>query len=209
MALPTPAFESPVELFAGPWGELECDPTPKPGVVAFQDFVIKHQGGVAGRIVGECVSRQSGHSSGRAWDWMISALDADSRARADELIAWLLANDAEMFRRAGLRYIIWNKQGWYRNGWKPYDGFNKLGECPNPPCRNTHTDHVHFSFGKPGAAGTTSFYDWLRGGAPVDPGPLPVFPTLPSLAGAPMWPLVAGFAVAFAGVMIAGEMRKR
>lgn len=200
--LPKPVFDSEAEPLATPWGELECDLNPKPGVELFRDFIVHHQGGVPGRIIGTCGGPQSGHASGRAWDWMISALNRDSKARADEVVEWLLANDAEMFRRVGLRYLIWNKRQWSstRSDWRPYGGFDASGNCPAPPCRNPHTDHVHFSFGKPGADGQTSFFHWLTGGKPVV---VDVPVSAPSSGGAGAF--LAAFTVAFAGTMYAGS----
>lgn len=189
MPLPTPAFDTAPEPFAAFWGETECDPhAVHPGVHAFRDFVLRYQGGGRGHIGRPCgaTGAMSAHYSGRAWDWMISADDPAERARADELIAWLLANDAEMFRRAGLVYLIWDRQSFksYKKppGWYPYTR-------PHP-----HRDHVHFSFSKEGADGQTSFYQWLRAqpGMPplnVPPTPHPYFP----LERASRWPLAIGF----------------
>jgi len=113
----------------------------------------------------------------------ITGIDTDrlpeEKARADELIAWLLANDAEMFRRAGLRYLIWDKKRWSTidRQWKPYDGFDASGACASGVCRDPHTSHVHFSFGKAGADGQTSFYRAIAGHVPpAPPAPLPLFP---------------------------------
>lgn len=130
---------------------------------------------------------------------MIDALEPEPRARADELIAWLLANDAEMFRRVGLRYLIWDKKLFTSRSarWAPYDGFSAQGTCPSPPCRNPHTNHVHFSFGKPGAAGETSFFKWLESGDARPPDPTPA-PTPASAAG--MGWVVFGAVSAFAAV---------
>jgi hypothetical protein len=166
MTLPQPVFVGPPEPFMS-GDENVCDPQKRPGVEAFADFVLAHQGGVRGRTVAPC-GRPSGHSSGRAWDWMINAHQPEQRSRADELIDWLLANNAEIFRRAGLSYIIWNKRIWGAKSqqWKPYDGYDELGNCTSGLCRNPHTDHVHFSFNVPGGAAETSFYAWLADGSP-------------------------------------------
>lgn len=152
--LPSPLIDSPAEPFTSAI-EGECAQRERDGVHAFIDFVIDRQGGVAGRTLGPCDGK-SGHASGRAWDWMISAKLPEERAKADELIGWLLANDAEMFRRAGLGYIIWDRRIWSagRPRWRDYGG------------RNPHTDHVHFSFNHAGADGRTSFYRWLDADQP-------------------------------------------
>lgn len=179
MVLPNPAFDEPAEPFATA-DETVCDLTPKPGVVAWADFLTKNVGGQRGRITKQACSGQSGHNAGRAFDWMISALDPEQKAKADAVIEWLLANDAEMFRRVGLSYIIWDKKIWGARSkvWKPYDGYAADGSCSNPPCRDPHTNHVHFSFNEPGAAGQTSFYRWLGGARPTRP--VPSVPASPS-----------------------------
>lgn len=165
----------------------------------FLKFVLKHQGGSQGRTLGPC-DHISGHASGRAWDWMIRADVTEERAKADELIDWLLANNAEIFRRAGLAYIIWDKQIYSALDprWKPYDGFDEAGDCIRPPCRSPHTDHVHFSFNIPGADGKTSFYRWLGADMPevVPPPPTPLAKQSANHA-----PLFIAFAVGLAGAI--------
>jgi len=137
---------------------IPCDPTPKPGVVSFRDWVVSALGGGLGGITRSCSgdSGTSQHHAGRAWDWMVSAFDQDDVERVDSLIGWLLSPDQDgneyaMFRRAGLAYMIWNRQSWYawRPYWQPYTG------------DDPHTNHVHFSFLKAGADGETSFFEWL------------------------------------------------
>lgn len=198
--LPNPAFNEPAEPFLTS-DESACEPNdPKAGVVAWANFLVENVGGGKGRIMGPCNGR-SGHAAGRAFDWMVSALDPVDKAKADAVIEWLLANDAEMFRRVGLAYIIWNKKIWSAGSkiWKPYDGFAADGSCPSPPCRNPHTDHVHFSFNWPGAAGETSWYRWLEGSRPVEPpAPVPWVPArietrLPAMGAALLVGVAAGF----------------
>lgn len=209
MPLPTPTFETPAEPFASPWGERECDQTPKPGVEAFAKFVVEHQGGRYGRIVGPCGVR-SGHASGRAFDWMIEADLPDERQAAEELLKWLLARDAEMFRRAGLRYVIWDRQIFSSRSpaWRPYDGYDASGACPSPPCRHPHRNHVHFSFSREGAAGQTSFYAWLRDGAPAHPQPPAPTPGAPKQASAAsLWWTALGAIFGFGAVLAYNRRR--
>lgn len=187
--LPAPLFTTlaePLQTF----DETVCDPVERPGVHAFFKFVIAHQGGQVGRTLGPC-GGVSGHASGRAWDWMIRADVPAERARADEFIAWLLQNDAEMFRRAGLSYIIWDRKSWsaFRGRWVPYDGYDVSGNCTLSGCRDPHISHVHFSFNKDGADGKTSFYKWLASGQPVVPPPFisiasPAETVVPAVLGA-------------------------
>jgi hypothetical protein len=122
-------------------------------------------------------------------------------AAVETLFSWLMAPDAAgtphaMLRRAGLDYLIWDRQIWNARDrvWIPYDGYDEAGDCPSPPCRNAHRDHVHFSFSWPGARAETSFYDWLRHGPgePFPPEPVPVdtgepVPVAPLSVGALLW----------------------
>jgi hypothetical protein len=197
--LPLPHIAEPAEPFATPWPETECDQHEQPGVVMFRDFVLEAFGGrPGGRILGPC-GGVSGHGSGRAWDWIVHTSVPEEAQAAEELLDWLLAEGAAMFRRVGLRYIIWDRRMWTsaRRQWEPYDGFDEAGACARPPCRNPHTDHMHFSFGKDGAAGETSFYRWLAAGAPPD---LPI-ESRPAPAPA-VGPMMLAFAVGFGGVLV-------
>jgi len=196
VSLTVPVFGSPVEPYA-PWEPPDsCDTQAfTPGVLRFRAFVLEKYGGSNLGIGRPCINNKpvSHHNANRAWDWKMAVSDPQEKEAADSLIAWLLATGPagephEMLRRIGLRYIIWNGQGWYASSkkWKPY-----TGSCP-------HVRHVHFSFSKLGASGKTSFYDWLSAGEPVeikDPKPLPFFP-----ADSPV-PPVAGFIAGLLGTI--------
>ena len=162
-----PLITTPVETFPLCHIEKACDspPTVRPGVEAFARFVIENLGGTDLGFVRECGSRPSGHYTGSAWDWGMNANDPKDAAKVQELIDWLFANDYELYKRAGICYLIWNRQrvpnykatidSPERMNWVPYTG-------PSP-----HTDHVHFSFSDAGAMGQTSLYTWLNGGRPM------------------------------------------
>lgn len=210
--LPIPALLTPPEPFAPHWAETECTPgVQRPGVLAWRDFVLEHQGGTDMGIGRRCGSAPSAHYSNRAWDWGMDASDPAQRARVEELLTWLLDLDAEMFRRVGLRYVIWDRERWSSSspGWQPYDGYDAAGNCTRPRgCRNPHTDHVHFSFGKPGAAGETSFFQWLGSGRPAIPAPPrpatpPARPTTSSLSAALV--VMGSFGLGFAAMMAASR----
>jgi hypothetical protein len=202
MPLPSPSFATAPEPFAPYWGEAECTPDiERAGVSAFRDFVLRHQGGGWGHSWRPCgaTGLPSGHYSSRAWDWMIRADDPAERAAADELVEWLLANDGEMFRRAGLVYLIWNRQSWA--GYRPEGDRLRTYTRANP-----HTDHVHFSFSPEGADGLTSFYRWLDGGpelpvATTPPTPNPHVPLAPSSP----WPAVVGLCAGLATVLLVDQ----
>ncbi len=150
-----PSSSGAVDPYATREPQLTCDPTPKPGAVAFRDMLIAKFGGhaVGGGISRDCnQGGESEHKEGRALDW-----NPPDQATGDRAIAWLLAPEGSepdaLARRFGIQYLIWNRQMWraYQpRGWSPYTG------------QNPHTDHVHFSFSWAGAKKQTSGY---RGGA--------------------------------------------
>jgi hypothetical protein len=162
------AEAGPVDPFASsdPTPPGACDPTAKPGVLLFRQWVIGRWGerpGSPQNILRDCkTGAPSEHWEGRAWDWMVP-----NAAAAEAFLAELLATSAEdepaaLARRAGVMYLIWNHRMWRAyahagnppGSWAPYTG-------PNP-----HTDHVHLSFSRAGARGETSFYPYLRARLP-------------------------------------------
>ena len=152
-------FTAPIEPHSRYEGQTTCSPWIKPGVRDFRSRVMRVFGGRDGGSVRAChIGGRSEHKEGRAWDWMMNAHDRRQAAAVDELLDYLLATDSDgnvhaAARRMGIMYIIWNRQIWSASraheGWRPYRGVHP------------HTDHVHFSFNRAGAAGTTSF--WQRG----------------------------------------------
>ena len=199
MTLPLPSFAVPPEDYAPRSPPTGCDPhpDPKPGVVLFRDFVVEQVGGGAGSITRPCEQGSaSHHEEGRAWDWAVRADNPVDAAAVETLLSWLMAPDAEgrphaMLRRAGIDYVIWDRQIWNARDrvWSAYDGYDDAGDCPSPPCRHAHRDHVHVSFGWPGANAATSFYDWL-GHGPAEPFPTPE--PVPVYRPAPDAPLSVG-----------------
>lgn len=151
-----PTEATSIEPFPSYVGQSTCSPTTKPGTGAFRSMVMAAFGGADYGVVRACnIGGTSEHKEGRAWDWGMNANSAGDRAKVSRLLSWLTATDGAgnryaMARRLGLMYIIWNRQmlRLYRveAGWTPYSG-------PSP-----HTDHVHFSFTRPGGAKTTSFW---------------------------------------------------
>lgn len=209
--LPSPVFNVSAEPLMGS-DESVCEPNAhRPGVLAFKDFVLKHQGGDSYGTSRPCVPGvSSGHHAGRAWDWAMDAYDPQDRGRVDELLDWLTANDAELFRRAGLAYMLWDKRSWsaFRPQWRPYDGFDEQGDCSSGVCRDPHTNHVHFSFNWPGADGETSLYRWLSSNRPVAPPPTPlVQPVAPADFAAKVIPLLAGAVLGFTGLRLMTRTR--
>jgi hypothetical protein len=154
VALPAVELATPPEPFAPVELATTCDRTDKAGVIAFRDFILTHVGGGDFGIDRPCdIGKASEHPERRAWDWK------------------LFADDAAIFRRLGLMYLIWDGQIWsttYKE-WRAYTGASE------------HRDHIHFSFSWPGALAQTSFFTWLRGGQA--PGPVPATkPAMPAWA---------------------------
>jgi hypothetical protein len=137
-------------------GQTQCLSTEQPGVVAFRRMLQEHYGANGGGILRSCGSGGvSEHKEGRAYDWMLDANRPADRAKADELLQWLLATDEygnahALARRLGIMYVIWDRQVWYawraNDGWLPYTG------------SNPHTDHIHVSFSWAGARQQTSWW---------------------------------------------------
>lgn len=177
------AFDRPVDPYPPLEPVTKCDPTPRPGVEAFRDYVLTVWRGEDWGIVRDCEPGRasSAHNEGRAWDW-----HAPTPAEADALIAWLLADDPctsephGLARRAGIRNLIWDRRIWIAGqGWGPYGG----------PGKSPHTDHVHFQFSWAGALGKTSFYLLGDGGqvvAALGGQDALAGPTLDGLSGAPV-----------------------
>lgn len=128
-----------------------CDPTPKPGVVAFRAFVLERFGGTDLGIARDCAQGgKSEHKEGRAWDWGIRVDKADQKAAAAALLSFLEKDDWANARRLGIGYVIWDRRiwsAWKRTaGWRPYDG------------ADPHTTHMHLSWSHDGAMAKTSGY---------------------------------------------------
>jgi hypothetical protein len=140
-----PQFSQPVDDYPPFEAVTKCDPTPKPGVVAFRDWIIGELGGEDWGISRRCHDGKptSRHHEGRAWDWA-----PPTQAAANQLLDCLLRNEHELARRAGIRVIIWDHKIWTprTKNWEPYTK-------PNP-----HTDHIHFAFSWDGAYAKTTLY---------------------------------------------------
>ncbi|MEU3254775.1 hypothetical protein [Streptomyces sp. NPDC006997] len=150
-----PDFGPHIDPYAPYEGQQGCDPTAKPGLLAFRDLVLAAYPDTRSLGIGRSCDAPgvSEHKEGRAWDW---GVDVHTQEHvADDLLNWLLATDRHgnphaLARRFGIMYMIWNRRIWesYRAqaGWTPYTG------------RSPHTDHVHFSFGWAGARKETTWW---------------------------------------------------
>jgi len=156
-ALPQPSFAgAPIDPYAPYQGQTTCEPTPKPGVVDFQDILLLDYPGRDLGISRDCsVGGRSEHKEGRALDFAFNVNDPTQAAQANTVLDWLLATDAAgnphaFMRRFGIMYIIWNRRIFRASnpgaGWQPYSG------------TSPHTDHIHFSFAWNGARKQTSWW---------------------------------------------------
>lgn len=152
--------------------QTSCDPTAKPGVLAFYNQMIatyktgRSLGIVQGCSVVNTPGGVSEHKEGRAVDWGLRVNTPSEKAVADQFLAWAIAKGpdgqpAYNARRMGINYMIFNKRIWgtYNTaaGWRPYNGVSP------------HTDHIHISFAWNGALKRTSW--WTGKAAGVDYGP--------------------------------------
>jgi hypothetical protein len=156
---PEPAREptAPPEPYPDREPQTSCEVVDHVGVDRFRDVVLAAYPWTGdGGVVRDChTGTASEHKEGRAWDWMLDAHDPDDAAAADEMLGWLLAEDADgtphaLARRLGVLYVIWDGRIWSaarpEQGWQPYTG------------ASPHTDHVHLSFSSAGARGEASFF---------------------------------------------------
>ena len=166
---PKPAVPAPavVEGFTPYLGQVSCDPTAKPGMLALRELVLSTYGGRDSGIVRSCtVGASSEHKEGRAWDWGLDATKPAEKALAQRFLDWLLAPGpngmvAYEARRLGVMYVVWDARVWSQyqaaDGWRPYNG------------ASAHRDHVHISLTWSGALKRTSW--WTGKASATDYGP--------------------------------------
>jgi hypothetical protein len=155
----TPDFGPAIDNYAVYQPQTTCSSTIQPGVGDFRDLLNATYGRRDISTVRPCGSeRQSEHMDGRALDFGLNVSNPTERAYADEILGWLHATDRHgnrhaLARRFGIMYIIWNDRIWSAHrqseGWRDYTG------------QNPHTDHIHVSFGWPGALRQTTW--WTSG----------------------------------------------
>ena len=156
-ALPSSSDYGPsIDPYASHESPTQCLSISQPGVVDFRKLLQEKYGANDGGILRSCnVGGDSDHKEGRAYDWMLDANSSRDRAKADEVLDWLLSTDNHgnthaMARRLGISYIIWDHQWWAswrpHDGWRPYTGWHP------------HDDHIHFSFSWAGALQQTTYW---------------------------------------------------
>ena len=160
------AAQAPVEPYAAYQPQSVCSTWAKPGTVALGRWVTSSYRGGFGAISRPCAGRSvSEHKEGRAFDWTLNAYTAADRARAARFLARIFATGpsgepAELARRMGVMYVIWNDRIYaaYREfAPRPYlsSGCTKLATCSKTL---RHRDHMHISLTRSGGLGRTSWY---------------------------------------------------
>ena len=160
------AANAPVEPYASYQPQTVCAPKAKPGTQALGRWVVKSYGGGYGRISSSCKGGSvSEHKEGRAFDWSLNAVRVADRTKAQRFLRRILATGpsgepAELARRMGVMYVIWNDKIW-----ASYDQFRvrayRSSSCKRlATCSRTlrHRDHMHISLTRPGGNGRTSWY---------------------------------------------------
>ncbi|RJK98096.1 hypothetical protein [Vallicoccus soli] len=173
----TPRFVTPAEKTVPYEPQTTCTSTIGAGTAWFARMAVRtYPGSTNMGILRACGSGgQSEHKEGRAFDWGVDARVAREGAMATAMHKWLLKDDAEIARRLGIMYIIFNDRilSVYRlqDGWRPYVHAScrgrALSQC-SPTLR--HVDHVHYSFSRAGGAGRTSFWQGPDAVAPSGKG---------------------------------------
>lgn len=168
---PTPLFDTPVEGYAAEPSNVPVATDPyRQGVWDFDRMLLAQYPTTSpGAIWADHGhSANSDHYTGRAFDWMMNKTGTDAsaveRARGDSLVSWLLETvDGEphmRLRRLGIKYIVWYNRIWSTT----YKEWREHRSCESGGNTDCHRNHIHFSFGEPGADGHTSWW-----GAPPPP----------------------------------------
>ena len=169
----------PVESYAGYQPQTTCAPAAKPGTVVLARWLVATYGGRSGPISRSCAgSSVSEHKEGRALDWTLNARTKRDRARAARFLAAAFATGpsgerAELARRMGVMYVIWNDRIYasYRQfAPRPYlsSGCRTVRRCSKTL---RHRDHLHVSLTRAAAAGRASWYAGRVPGVTVVPPP--------------------------------------
>jgi peptidoglycan hydrolase-like protein with peptidoglycan-binding domain len=199
-----------IEPLAPYVGQVSCEPSAKPGTLAFARLLTATYPGTGYLVEHPCGQDTvaSEHADGRAFDWMVSSRSASGRARAEAFLGWLLATDSARrpyaaARRLGVMYVIWNDRIWSSHdpagGWQPYSTCTAHPEtAADAVC---HRDRLHLSLSWAGAMARTSFWsktvaahdygpcrpkdlNWAPASTGPNPKPCPVRPAVTAVSGA-------------------------
>lgn len=153
---PPRSLQTPgIDAHLGYKPQKTCTPSAKPGTTALLKALLKTWGGKSWGISRFCSSGgTSEHKEGRALDWHMDSRKAKDRAKVNEMIRWITANNGEVAYRLGVMYIIWNQKIWsiyYQElGWRKM--------ASRGSWTANHKDHVHTSLSWDGAMAQTSWW---------------------------------------------------
>ena len=153
---PPRTLETPgIDAHLGYIAQKTCSPAAKPGTTGLLKALLKTWGGASWGISRFCSSGgTSEHKEGRAIDWHMDSRKAKDRAKVNDMVKWMTANNGEIAYRLGVMYIIWNQKIWsiyYQElGWR------KLADRGSWTAN--HKDHVHISLSWDGAMAQTSWW---------------------------------------------------
>lgn len=161
---PPASLTEGVDAHLGYKPQRTCSPSAKPGTKALLSALIATWGGSSWGISRMCsVGGTSEHKEGRALDWHMDVRYASQRARVDDALRWITANNGEVAYRLGIMYVIWNQRIW--SIYYPELGWRKM------PSRGSYTanhkDHVHISLSWDGAMAQTSWWTGVTRAVPL------------------------------------------
>lgn len=146
--------------------QTSCEPSAKRGTIRLARLLTRTYPGTRTGTSRTCgPSPSSEHQQGRAIDWMVSVRKPAERAKAQAVLSWLLASDAQhnryaMARRLGVMYLIWNNRIWSAS--RPEEGWRPYSDCAENRARSAdsqcHRNHIHISLSWEGARGVTSYW---------------------------------------------------
>ena len=124
-----PSFGRAIEGYAPYVGQTICSPTPKPGALKLQKWLMtRYPGTGSSGIARACsVGGRSEHKEGRGFDWRVNVRNATQTAQVDTFLKLAFASDKygspdAVARRMGLMYLIWND--------RIYSAFNGFVAAP-------------------------------------------------------------------------------
>ena len=152
---PPVSIEAGYDAHLGYKAQKTCSPSAKPGTKALLSALIATWGGSSWGISRMCsVGGTSEHKEGRALDWHMDVKYASHRARVNDALRWITANNGEVAYRLGIMYVIWNQRIWSvyypELGWRPMASRGSYTA--------NHKDHVHISLSWDGAMAQTSWW---------------------------------------------------
>lgn len=152
---PPATVQAGYDAHLGYKAQKTCSPSAKPGTKALLSALISTWGGSSWGISRMCsAGGTSEHKEGRALDWHMDVKYASQRARVNDALRWITANNGEVAYRLGIMYVIWNQRIWSiyypELGWRPMASRGSYTA--------NHKDHVHISLSWDGAMAQTSWW---------------------------------------------------